>query len=133
MTNQQAPSSPLLYADAFNMTMNPWGVRINFGLMGKEGGPPGIVHTEVAMSFEHMKVMAYLMCRQVRSFEHDSGAVINVASAALEQGIKCTQDEWSMFWYGKPASEPIPTPQVTVGPGALVVVPAASEDGHKEG
>ena len=69
---------PEFYADAFQVTVSPFGVNMTFSLRDPHpsaGGKlvPGTDMARVRMSPEHAKIMAMMLIRQIRNYERRHG------------------------------------------------------------
>lgn len=89
---------PDFYTDQFVMSLSPYGVTCIFYLTSPEPPPPGQPPgrrelVRLRMSLEHAKVMAMLMRRQLKEYEHESGATIAIPFA-LYRDLDLSPDDW---------------------------------------
>ena len=94
-TNLQLPA----YTDAFTVTPGIWGAAFHFGVH-QPGDAPASMHTAIAMSLDHAKVMAYMTVRQILRFEEQTKVANPLPDVVLQQVVKCTREQWDRFWYG---------------------------------
>ena len=94
-----------VYSDTFTVTTTPWGASLSFQLRPPHPIPqsdqePFEQSTQlgtVRMSNEHLKVMVYMIARQVRRQEIDTGVQFEIPQSVLEQlGIQSV--DWNTFW-----------------------------------
>ena len=97
-TNTNPPQLPV-YTDAFTLPPGIWGAEFDFGVHQRGDAPP-LMHTKVAMSLDHAKVMAYMTVRQILRFEEQTKVSNVLSDVVLQQIVKCTREQWTQFWYG---------------------------------
>ena len=93
------------YADAFTITISPWGSHLRFGLRAIPEEPPLTEHERetinalgaVRMSNEHMKVMVFMLRRQVALFERSVGSRYEVPPTVLA-ALNIQPEDWNAFW-----------------------------------
>jgi hypothetical protein len=95
-----------VYSDQFQTTVNPYGATLNFMATSAEPPPPGSpVRAErvatIRMSLEHLKVVAFMLRRQIVQYEQQSGVRIQVPADVLN-GLRIGREDWDEFW--RPAS-----------------------------
>ena len=90
-----------VYADAFSITVTPWGANLSFQL--HEPHPsrqtitqPGTLGT-VRMSIEHLKAMVFMLRRQVLQHEQSTGVKVDVPTQVLAT-LGIGRDDWDPFW-----------------------------------
>lgn len=93
-----------VYADQFGLNIGPFGCSINFSISSAMPPPPGgAVQGQslgtVRMSLEHLKVMTYLMRRQLLEFERTTGVQVPVAREVLNQ-LRIGPEDWTECWGG---------------------------------
>jgi len=91
-----------VYADQFQLVLGPFGCALNFSVTDAVPGAPGSVPqpTRVAtvrMSPEHLKLMSFLLARQVRAYERQTGVSAGVPSQILNQ-LGVSPEDWNDFW-----------------------------------
>ena len=90
------------YADQFALHIGPFGCSINYSASPATPPPPGgaaqgtMVGT-IRMSLEHLKVMTYMMRRQVLEFERSTGVNIPVPREVLNQ-LRIGPEDWDECW-----------------------------------
>lgn len=76
------PDVPEFYVDQFTTTAGVYGVAMTFGLAPPHPSPgPQATSKELVrlrMSLEHAKVMTMLLKRQLKRYEEEMGAAINI-------------------------------------------------------
>ena len=97
---QQQPSDiPDIYADAFQVTVTPFGVNMTFSLRDPHPSSgrivPGTEVVRVRMSPEHAKIMTMLITRQLRQYERDNGVKIAIPSQVYTQ-LGIAQEDWEV-------------------------------------
>lgn len=96
---QQNPNPvPEFYADAFQVTVSPFGVNMTFSL--REPHPsaekvPGTDMATVRMSPEHAKIMAMMLIRQMRDYERNSGIKIAIPAQVYTQ-LGIAEEDWEV-------------------------------------
>jgi hypothetical protein len=91
-----------LYADQFQLVVGPFGSTLNFAVSDPEPPAPGIVPqphriASVRMSVQHLKAMAFLIAKQVKKFERDSGTATTLPIQVLNQ-MAISPEDWNTFW-----------------------------------
>lgn len=88
---------PEYYADQFTVTAGAYGVALTFALSPPHPAPgqasPPRPIARVRMSLEHAKVMAMILRKHLRGFEHESGITIPLP-AALLNAMGLSQEDW---------------------------------------
>lgn len=96
------PDPQDVYCDVFQVTIGAWGATLNFSLSSNTLPSPGaqaqsnLVAT-VRTSLEHLKVMTFMLKRQLSNFE--SGQQINIElpiQVLSSSGI--APEDWDVFW-----------------------------------
>jgi len=92
-----------VYTDQFQVSTGPFGCVLNFLITSHEPiaqgampPHPGRVAT-LRMSLEHLKVMTFILHRQVTTHERNSGARIPLPQAILN-GLRIGREDWDKFW-----------------------------------
>lgn len=91
-----------VYTDQFQITMNACGCACNFFLSSASLPAPGapLQNERVAtvrMSLEHLKIMTFLLHRQVTQYEDQSGVSIPLPVPLLAS-LQIRQEDWQAFW-----------------------------------
>ena len=93
---------PDVYTDAVALNIGPFGCMLNFALSASVpppagSGPVAQPVATVRMSLEHLKLMAFLIRRQVRDYERQSGVQIPVPQDVLNQ-LRIGREDWEECW-----------------------------------
>lgn len=93
---------PEFYSDMFEVVAGPYGVTLNF----RKGPPePRMESREtvcrVRMSWEHAKIMTYVMWRHIRKMEQDKG-VSYPAPPEVLSNLQIGKEDWDNFWQPPP-------------------------------
>lgn len=90
-----------VYADAFTVSVTPWGSNLSFGLRPAHPAPGANPQHEtlgvVRMSNEHMKVMVFMLNRQMANYEKTVGVQCSVPTPVLA-ALGISNQEWEEFW-----------------------------------
>ena len=93
--------APDVYADQVALNVAPFGCAINFSVspaIPQAGGmTPGHPVAIVRMSLEHMKMMTFLLRRQLMEYERGSGAQISIPQEVLNQ-LRIGREDWEECW-----------------------------------
>ncbi len=105
MPEETAPSAQFdLYADQFVVSTTPFGANLSFGVREAHPttarAPQTTMHGTIRMSVEHLKIMVYMIRRQVMKAEHDAGVKAEVAPQILNQ-LDIHPEDWDGFWQSK--------------------------------
>ena len=92
------------YVDGFQIMLTAYGVTLN---LARSGAPPprpgtplqGELLTTVRMSLEHLKLMAFVLHRQIHQHEVEHSVVVQVPSAILNS-LQIGPEDWEKFWRG---------------------------------
>jgi hypothetical protein len=91
-----------VYSDQMGLTLGPYGCAINFSqslAVPPPGGVIGAGHpvATVRMSLEHLKVMTFLLRRQLLQYEQDRGIRVPVPVEVLNQ-LRVGPEDWQEVW-----------------------------------
>jgi hypothetical protein len=90
-----------IFADAFIITLTPWGVNLSFQLGEAHPSPQAIRQPArlgtVRMSIEHLKAMVFMFKRQVQLHEKNYGVNVEVPTQVLSQ-LGIAREDWDAFW-----------------------------------
>lgn len=90
-----------LYADAFTVTINPWGANVSYQLHEPHPAQQTITQPTrlgtIRMSIEHLKAMTFMFRRQILLHEQGFGVKIPVPIQVLNQ-LGIAPDDWEAFW-----------------------------------
>ena len=86
-----------VYSDQVAVHIGPFGCTLNFSCStaippAAGGGMPGQVVATVRMSLEHLKLMTFMLRRQLLQFEQSSGQV-QVPQEVLSQ-LRIGREDW---------------------------------------
>jgi hypothetical protein len=90
------------YADQFQITLGPYGSTLSFLVSQATPPPPGasLQSDRVAtirMSLEHLKVMTFLLRRQVVQYERDRAIDVQIPQEILNS-LRIGLEDWQAFW-----------------------------------
>lgn len=93
------------YVDGFTLGAGPYGAALNFQRTNPRPIAPGTQPKvedigSVRLSLEHLKVMAFVMKRQVDEIEKQLGIEIPL-SFQLLNNLKIALEDWQSFWQKK--------------------------------
>ncbi len=91
-----------VYSDSFQLNTGPFGVTLNFMVSSHAPPAPGTIPQSerlatVRMSLEHLKVMTFILTRQVLQHERETGVKIEIPVEVLNQ-LRIAQEDWQSFW-----------------------------------
>jgi len=88
---------PDFYADQFRVNVAPFGCAMTFGLSDAHPSPgqmqPAQDIARIRMSLEHLKVMTMLLKRQLKAYEEQSSAPINIPRQVYNS-LGLSQEDW---------------------------------------
>lgn len=90
-----------LYSDQFQVNIGPYGCTLNFSVSSPMPPAPGSIPgserlASVRMSLEHLKVMAFILHRQVKQYEQQTGVRIQVPVEVLNS-LRIGPEDWESF------------------------------------
>ena len=95
------PDAPDVYADQMGLNIAPFGCAINFSVSAPIPQATGISAGQpvatIRMSLEHMKMMAFLLRRQLIEWERGSGTQIPIPQEVLNQ-LRIGREDWDECW-----------------------------------
>ncbi len=91
-----------IYSDQFQVNTGPYGSNLNFFVSGATPPAPGAPAqaqrlASVRMSLEHLKVMTFVMHRQVVEYERNSRVNVQVPLELLNS-LRISSEDWESFW-----------------------------------
>lgn len=90
-----------VYTDVFHTMVTPWGTNLLFGLRPVSPEPqndePNRMLGVVRMSNEHLKVMCFMLQRQMVTYETEQQVTCDVSERLLA-ALDIPADEWTAFW-----------------------------------
>ena len=96
------PDSVDVYADQIGINLGPFGCALNFSASSPippAGGGmiPGHPVATVRMSLEHLKLMTFMLRRQLLEFERGTGVHIQVPQDVLNK-LRIGREDWDRHW-----------------------------------
>jgi hypothetical protein len=90
-----------VYSDGVALNVSPFGCALNFAMSPStaQAGAPALAQpvATVRMSLEHLKVMAFLIRRQLRDYERQSGVEVPIPADVLNQ-LRIGREDWDECW-----------------------------------
>ncbi len=90
-----------VYADAFLVTVTPFGANVTFEIRDPHPNPSSPQVTTrlgtVRMSVEHLKLVVMMMRNQVKLSEEQLGVRFDVPTQILSQ-LRIAREDWDAFW-----------------------------------
>ena len=91
-----------VYSDQFQINMGPYGATLNFLLSGATPPSPGSAPqvdklATIRMSLEHLKVMIFVLRRQILEYERASGVQLQLPSDVLN-ALGIGREDWDALW-----------------------------------
>jgi hypothetical protein len=90
-----------VYSDQFMVTTTSWGANLSFLVNTPHPEPTKPVPAErvatIRMSNEHLKVMAFIIVRQIKKMEAESGVKCEVDRRLLNS-LGISPEDWEQFW-----------------------------------
>lgn len=90
------------YCDQFQVNIGPYGATLNFVLTAPTLPPPGQVPqservASVRMSLEHLKVMTYILSRNLTTYERQTKVEVQLPVEVLN-ALSIGIEDWEHFW-----------------------------------
>ncbi|MEA1958507.1 MAG: hypothetical protein U9N44_02380 [Chloroflexota bacterium] len=94
---------PEIYSDQFMVSGGPYGMVLNFKKAPPEPGPGKVSETvgRVWMSYEHAKMIAFVLSRHIKKIERETGVSFPVPTKVLSE-IGIGMEDWELFWKSPP-------------------------------
>ena len=94
-----------VYSDQFQTNLGPYGATLNFSLSDSTPPSPGTApkmerKATIRLSLEHLKVMAFVLVRQIKQYESQTGANVQVPAQVLNS-IGISPEDWDLLWRPK--------------------------------
>ena len=89
-----------VYADGMGLNVGPFGCAISFTLTPPSAQSGGVLVQPVAtvrMSLEHLKLMTFLLRRQLIEYERQTGAYVQIPQDVLNQ-VRIGREDWEECW-----------------------------------
>ena len=97
------PEKPVdIYVDTYQVGSTPYHGTINFSLTSALPGPPGQMPqadllASVRMSLEALKLLAFMLARQITIHERNFGVTIQLPPQVLA-ALQIRLEDWETFW-----------------------------------
>lgn len=93
-----------VYSDQFQINLGVYGCVCNFLVSNATPSAPGTPPQServatVRMSLEHLKLMTFVLHRQLAQFETQAGISIPIPLPVLSS-LQIRQEDWQAFWHG---------------------------------
>jgi hypothetical protein len=91
-----------VYSDQFGLNVGAYGTSLNFSVSGATPPAPGTAPqverlATIRMSLEHLKVMAFVIRRQILQYEQQTGVNIQVPVEVLNS-LRISREDWEAVW-----------------------------------
>lgn len=91
-----------IYSDQFGLNVGPYGATLNFHLSNAVPPSPGTApQTErlatIRMSLEHLKVITFIIRRQILQYEQQTGMNVQVPFEVLNN-MRISREDWDSLW-----------------------------------
>jgi hypothetical protein len=91
-----------IYVDTYQVSMNPYAGTINLMLTdampSAPGTPPKSLHVgSIRLSLENIKLLAFLLYRQIKQHEQNLGVNIQVPQQVLN-ALQIGAEDWQAIW-----------------------------------
>ena len=91
-----------IYSDSFQVNTGPFGSTLNFQLSQPTPPAPGKMPQSeclatVRMSLEHLKLMTFVLRKQINNHEEQTGINIQIPMQVLNQ-LGIALEDWDSFW-----------------------------------
>jgi len=91
-----------VYSDAFQLNTGPFGATLNFGVSPATPVAPGKVAqpetlATIRTSLENLKLMTFVLRRQIMLHEQQTGVNIQVPTQVLHS-LSISPEDWESLW-----------------------------------
>lgn len=91
-----------VYADQFGLNLGAYGTALNFSVSSANPPAPGTSPqierlATIRMSLEHLKVMAFVIRRQILQYEQQAGVNIQIPVEVLNS-LRISREDWDAIW-----------------------------------
>ena len=91
-----------IYSDSFQVNTGPYGSTLNFMLSPSTPPAPGKTPqpetlATIRMSLEHLKLMTFVLRRQIMHHEQQTGVNIQVPTQVLDS-LSISPEDWDSLW-----------------------------------
>jgi len=84
------------FSDVFDTHINPWSAAITFGIRATMPSEDNTYTTRVRMPLQQAKALAVMLLRNIRAYEEDTGADIDLPQPILD-ALKIPVEDWRRF------------------------------------
>jgi hypothetical protein len=94
---------PDVYSDQFVVSGGPYGMALGFRKSPPEPGPGKVPETvaRVWMSYEHAKMMTFVLARHIKKIEREAGISYQLPYRVLSD-LGVGKEDWDSFWKSPP-------------------------------
>ncbi len=104
MTQQQTQKAPTMnyselqeyFSDVFETHINPWSAAITFGLRATKEAEDNKMMLRIRMPLQQAKALAVLLLRNIRQYEQQTGADIDLPQVVLK-ALDIPAEDWERF------------------------------------
>ncbi len=94
-----------VYSDQFQLNLGPYGATLNFSLTDPTPPSPGTApkierKATVRLSLEHLKVMTFVLVRQIKQYENQTGTEVQIPTQMLNS-MGVSLEDWNFLWRAK--------------------------------
>lgn len=91
-----------VYSDQFQVNLGPYGCALNFSVSSPTPPVPGQAPqaqrlATVRMSVEHLKIMSFILQRQIKKVETEMGVTADIPAQVLNS-VSISREDWDAFW-----------------------------------
>lgn len=91
-----------VYSDQIQVSMGPYGCALNFLLSNPTPPAPGSLPqaervATIRMSMEHLKVMTFILRKQIMLLERDTGVKVEIPIRILNN-LGIGPEDWNSLW-----------------------------------
>ena len=84
------------FSDVFETHVNPWSAVITFGLRATKDTDTTIFNVRMRMPLQQAKALAAMVMRNIRAYEDQSGADIDLPRVVLDS-LGIPPEDWERF------------------------------------
>jgi hypothetical protein len=90
------------YCDQFGLNLGPFGATLNFLMTSPNPPPAGTIPqaermASIRVSLEHLKVMTFMLRRQIMQYEQQQSTDVGVPQDVLNS-LRISQEDWQALW-----------------------------------
>jgi len=89
------------YSDLFEVTINPYGMVINFNLSPASPRSDTITVGRIRLSWEMGKVLTFMMQRLIKKRETETGVSYPIPADVLNS-LQIAKEDWDALWTSPP-------------------------------